>query len=143
MQFEQTRFDSSDCIAAVHDDRLKGRVEGKEGRIVHSSQCFLVIRHLIGWTKRLSQLTSPWERPTASLIYNSLLPYIPIISSCTVETLNQPMQFLCFCVLNFHLFNKEIRPQINANFVSGYEFCRMEIYYRNGGKCYILVTLEI
>lgn len=96
MQFDQTSlFDLTDCTAAVQGERLEGRMEGTAGCVVHSFQCFLAILHLSGWTNRLSELTSPWERPTASLIHNSLLfLYIPIISSCAVETLCQS----CFCV---------------------------------------------
>lgn len=100
MQFDQNRSDSTECIA-VHDKRLGGWMEGKAGRVVHSSQCFLVILHLTGWTNRLSELSSPWERPTASLIHNSLLfPYIPIISYLYCgDAQNQPMLFMCVCVL--------------------------------------------
>lgn len=118
-------------------------MEGKAGRVVHSSLRFLAILHLTGWTNRLSELTSPWERPTASLIHNSLLfTYIPIISSCTVETLSQCC-FSVFLCLGFPPVQVYKDVQINANFLSGHEFCRRKKMPQYGGKCYIWATRRL
>ncbi len=130
----------TDCTAAVHDNRLEGWVDGKAGRVVHSSQRFLAIPHLTGWTNRLSELTSPWERPTASLIHNSLLfLYIPIISSCTVETLriSQCCFFVFLCLGSPPLF---IKTTDQCQFS---QFCKRNKMPQNVGKCYVRATLEI
>lgn len=64
--------------------------------VVRSCQCFFAIPHLSGWTNRLSELISPWERPTALLIHISVLfPYIPVISSCNREELRARAALAC------------------------------------------------
>lgn len=75
--------------------------EAEAEPVVRSCQCFFVIPHLAGWTNRLSELISPWERPTALLIHISVLfPYIPVISSCTRGN-SEPELLWRVCICGF------------------------------------------
>lgn len=77
--------------------------EAEAEPVVHSCQCILAIPHLSGWTNRLSELTSPWERPTASLIHISHFSAVsPHSSNMLPHSGGTPSQS-CFCVSSLWL----------------------------------------
>lgn len=78
--------------------------EAKGEPVVRSFWCFLAIPHQSGWTNRLSELTSPWEHHTASLIHISVLfPNIPVIFPCTREKIGVRAALACPCFWFFLL----------------------------------------
>lgn len=79
-----SRAARSDVLGRCRSGQSTAEAEAEPA--LRSCRCFLAIPHLSSSTNRLSELTSPWEQPTASLIHISVLfPDIPVISSSTRE----------------------------------------------------------